>query len=182
MCRTAVRTLETGREVPAGLPNCRCPGRCRQRVDNAGRKIDSISRRGSLGWRYRSCTRSMTSGMCSSSLARRGSRRLGARPCMRSTSNRAMAHSISGPISGVARIAGWVVSSRWPRDVTRPRMVLAPNGERWLWSHVERGSDGRPLFELAPPLEGVVLPDGRLEGRPFPPSTVHAEQDVRGTH
>lgn len=44
------------------------------------------------------------------------------------------------------------------------RLVAAPNGERWLWSHIEHDAAGRPRFELAPPLVGTILPDGRLAG------------------
>lgn len=47
------------------------------------------------------------------------------------------------------------------------RLVTTPVGDRWLLSHVERDPDGRPVFELAPPLAGVVLPDGRLVGQPY---------------
>jgi fructan beta-fructosidase len=57
----------------------------------------------------------------------------------------------------------------FPPDSARytTRLVITPAGERWLWSHVERDPAGRPLFELAAPLAGVVVPDGRIVGQPF---------------
>ncbi|MGH2388180.1 MAG: hypothetical protein ACRDIE_08235 [Chloroflexota bacterium] len=45
------------------------------------------------------------------------------------------------------------------------RLITAPGGERWLWSHVELDGAGRPLFELAAPLACSVTMDGRLLGR-----------------
>jgi hypothetical protein len=47
------------------------------------------------------------------------------------------------------------------------RLVALPGGGSWLWSHVERGPAGEPLFELAVPQAATVLPDGRLAGTPF---------------
>jgi beta-fructofuranosidase len=59
-----------------------------------------------------------------------------------------------------------------PRYTTR--LVTTPNGERWLWSHVELDEAGRPLFELAAPLACAVS-DGLLLGRPFTDSMALTE-------
>jgi beta-fructofuranosidase len=61
------------------------------------------------------------------------------------------------------------VERLFPADSERytTRLITAPSGEHWLWSHIERDHRGRPLFALAPPVTCRVLPDGRLMGQPF---------------